>query len=239
MNLLDRFDRTLERCGQDVALEFGEHGFTFDQIENRSNRLANQLAADGFSAGDRIAVYLGNCVELIEVYLAALKLGLIFVPINVLYRGREINHIVTDAEPRCAVTSANLEAHLLPALATIKDARLYRVEDFAGLTRDASRERPGISADADTPVAIVYTSGTTGRSKGAVLTHGNFSFNAEALIECWCITSDAATTAPCGSGSRRLAAWCDSCVWKPPRSTSPGRPTASKSTPPAATAACA
>ena len=190
MNILDRFDRTLERHGQSGALEFAGQEFSFDQIENRSNLLANLLAADGFKAGDRVAVYLSNCVELIEAYLAALKLGLIFVPINVLYRGREISHIVSDAEPRGAVTSGDLEALLQPALATLTDAHLYRVEDFAALTRDASPERPGISADADTPVAIVYTSGTTGRSKGAVLTHGNFAFNADALIDCWRISPD-------------------------------------------------
>ena len=190
MNLLDRLDRTLKRSGQRGALECAGREFTFDQIQNRSNRLANRLADDGFEAGDRIAVYLSNCVELIEVYLAALKLGLIFVPINVLYRGREISHIVSDAEPRGAVTSGDLEALLQPALATLTDAHLYHVEDFAGLTRDASPERPTASADTDTPVAIVYTSGTTGRSKGAVLTHGNFAFNAEALIDCWRITPD-------------------------------------------------
>ena len=190
MNLLDRFDRTLERSGQGLALTFAGQEFTLDQIEDRSNRLANRLAADGFEAGDRIAVYLSNCVELIEAYLAALKLGLIFVPINVLYRDREINHIVSDAEPKGAVTSGDLEVHLRPALATIKDVLLYRVEDLPGLTRDASRERPVFSAVGDTSVAIVYTSGTTGRSKGAVLTHGNFAFNAEALIEAWRVTPD-------------------------------------------------
>lgn len=190
MNLLDRFDDTLRHAGPSAALECDGREFTFDQIENRSNRLANRLGADGFEPGDRLAVYLSNCVELIETYLAAVKLGLIFVPINVLYRGREISHIVSDAEPRGAVTSADLENHLQPALASAEDALLYRVEDFPGLTRDASEERPTVPADADTPVAIVYTSGTTGRSKGAVLTHGNFAFNADALIDCWRMTPD-------------------------------------------------
>ena len=155
--------------------------FTFDQIENRSNRLANRFAADGFRAGDRIAVYLSNCVELIDAYLASIKLGLIFVPINVLYRGREIAHIVADAQPKGAITSGELEEYLRPAVASLKDHRLYRCEDLDGLTRNAAAERPTASAHAATPAAIVYTSGTTGRSKGAVLTHENFVFNAEGL----------------------------------------------------------
>ena len=190
MNLLDLFDGTLERFGRRVALEFAGEEFTFDRLENRSNRLANRLAADGFQAGDRIAVYLANCVELIDTYLASLKLGLIFVPINVLYRGREIGHIIVDADPKGAVTSADLESHLQPALSKLNDPLLYLAEDFYGLTRDEPVERPKVSADENTPAAIVYTSGTTGRSKGAVLTHGNFAFNAKALINCWHITSE-------------------------------------------------
>ena len=190
MNLLERFDRTLERSGQRVALECADRSFTFDQIENRSNRLASRFAADGFRAGDRIAVYLSNCVELIDAYLASIKLGLIFVPINVLYRGREIAHIVADAQPKGAITSGELEDYLRPAVASLKDPLLYRSEDLDRLTRSAVAERPTASAHADTPAAIVYTSGTTGRSKGAVLTHENFAFNAEALIDCWRITSD-------------------------------------------------
>jgi malonyl-CoA/methylmalonyl-CoA synthetase len=88
----------------------------------------------------------------------------IFVPINILYREREIAHIVADAEPREVITAENL----------------------VRLAEDQSRPIANLSGD--TPAAIIYTSGTTGASKGAVLTHDNFAANAVNLTACWQIT---------------------------------------------------
>ena len=86
MNLTDLFDLTLKGCSGETALEYGGREWTFGELEANSNRLAHHLTANGFQTGDRLAVYLANCVELIEAYLAAIKLGLIFTPINALYR---------------------------------------------------------------------------------------------------------------------------------------------------------
>ena len=83
-----------------VALEFEGRTYTFGEIDARSNRLAHLLRDAGLKTGDRLCVYLANCVEMIDLYLACVKLGVIFVPINILYREREIAHILRDAEPR-------------------------------------------------------------------------------------------------------------------------------------------
>src|ERR1700716_1573449 len=106
MNLLDHFDRSLVDRREQIGLECEKRPFTFEQIESRSNRVANALRARGFRKGDRLCVYLANCVELIGIFLAFVKLGVIFVPINILYRDREVEHITRNAEPRAVITSS-------------------------------------------------------------------------------------------------------------------------------------
>jgi malonyl-CoA/methylmalonyl-CoA synthetase len=174
MNLLHLFDLSLVGRRDRAALEFDGCAYTFGDIDVRSNRMAQALRRRGVEAGDRVCVYLPNCVEIIDLYLACLKLGAIFVPINILYREREIAHIVADAEPKCVVTRGELAAAV----------PVWQVADLPG---DAGPlERPAL--DGDAPAALVYTSGTTGTSKGAILTHNNFAANALNLLTCWQIT---------------------------------------------------
>ena len=110
MNLLHLFDLSFVGRRDQSALEFEGATFTFGEIDARSNRLAQALLRRGFEPGDRLCVYLANCVEMIDVFLACVKAGIIFVPINILYRDREMAHILKDAEPKAVVSDANFEA---------------------------------------------------------------------------------------------------------------------------------
>ncbi|MBV6434065.1 MAG: Long-chain-fatty-acid--CoA ligase [Bryobacteraceae bacterium] len=176
MNLPQLFDLSFIGRRDSPALEFEGRVYTFGEMDERSNRVANLLLDRGFTAGDRLCVYLPNCLEIIDLYLACVKVGVIFVPINILYREREITHILNDAEPKAVVAVGSMP----PGFA------VWRPRDLAA---PMPSTRPQATLDGDTPAALVYTSGTTGVSKGAILTHNNFLANAVSLLTCWQITA--------------------------------------------------
>ena len=190
MQLLDLFDLSLLGRRDVPALEHERadgtvETLTFGALDARSNRLARLLERRGVQPGDRLALYLPNRAEFIDLFLACVKLGVIVVPINILYREREIAHIVSDAEPVAVVVAGDEGASLFPASTA--------VWKIAALVRDAAGEEDSTvrrAIDGDAAAAIVYTSGTTGRSKGAVLSHNNFLANGVSLAACWRITSD-------------------------------------------------
>ena len=175
MNLTQLFDLSFQGRREEVALEFQGRSFTFGEIDARSDRMAALFRERGLDTGDRLCVYLANCVEMIDIFLACIKLGVIFVPVNILYREREILHIFGDSEPKAVIA-----AEPMPG-----EVPFWPV---GGLTTPQDAEPVRAALDGDAPAAIVYTSGTTGASKGAILTHNNFAANALNLLACWQIT---------------------------------------------------
>ena len=162
-----------------AVLECGGATYTAADLDARSRAVARWLTARGFPAGDRLAVYLDNRVAFIDLFLACARTGIILVPINILYREREVSHIVADAEPKAVVAAGPV-----PAVREFLDVReLEAVANEAA----AAMGNPG-SIGPGAPLALVYTSGTTGTAKGAILTHGNFLANARTLVEAWRIT---------------------------------------------------
>jgi malonyl-CoA/methylmalonyl-CoA synthetase len=169
LNLRQLFDISLVERRDQAALEWAGAEYTFGDLDIRSNRMGHALKARGVGQGDRLCVYLPNCLEFIDLYLACVKLGVIFVPVNILYREREMSHILSDAEPKLLVTEAELP----------------------GLMREAASQPGTLEAlplEGDSPAALVYTSGTTGTSKGAIITHNNLLANGVNLTACWQIT---------------------------------------------------
>ncbi len=188
MSLLPLFDLSLRARAARPALECESAdgrraAYTFGDLEIRSNRLAHLLRARGLQRGDRLAFFLQNRVEVIDLWLAGVKLGLIVVPINVLYRERELTHILRDAAPTAVVTSRELAGFVSG------EVPIWEVDALAAEASGAPDQRVAVPADADTPMALIYTSGTTGAAKGAVLTQGNFATNALTLVTAWDVTA--------------------------------------------------
>ena len=190
MQLADLFDLSFVGRRDAVALEHERtdgtiETLTFGALDGRSNRVARLLERRGLRPGDRLALHLPNRVEFIDIFVACIKLGVVVVPINILYRAREIEHIVADAEPRAVVSSGDATAsELFPA-----GTEVWDVGELVTASLEESDDRVRRALEGDTTAAIVYTSGTTGRSKGAVLSHDNLLANGVVLATCWRITS--------------------------------------------------
>lgn len=187
MHLTALFDLSLLGRADKPALDYVDaagvqHTLTFAQVETRANQMAHELASRRLTKGDRLCVHLANRVEFIDLFLACTRLGVCFVPMNVLYRERELRHIVTDSDPKAVVVAEGTDA-VYP-----EGVELWRVEE---LSRSAAKRPTGrvlAALDGDAPAMIVYTSGTTGAAKGAMLSHNNLAANGIAITTCWRIT---------------------------------------------------
>ncbi len=190
MSLLNLYNLSLKGHASTPALECEApdgtlRSLTFGELDRRSDQWAALLRARGLTRGNRLGFCLLNRLAVLDLWLACVKLGVIVVPINVLYKGREIGHIVGDAKPTAVVTTTD-RATDLPAGTVLWDVEeMEREAEEIESASDSAWER----CSADTAAAIIYTSGTTGAAKGAVLTHGNFAANALALIGAWGITA--------------------------------------------------
>lgn len=186
MNLNHLLELTVRTRPQNPALEFYDSAgvlqtASFEEVYRRSRRMACVLHRRGLAAGDRLCVYLVNSVDMVDLYLACVALGIIFVPVNILYKEREVGHIVRDAEPAAVVVNGTLPCD---------DATVWQLRDLMTEALQASEACPRPTLEGDDAAAIIYTSGTTGTSKGAVLTHNNLAVNAINLNACWRINGD-------------------------------------------------
>ncbi|NNU43483.1 malonate--CoA ligase [Ramlibacter montanisoli] len=172
-----------------VETETGLH-YSWRDLERGTAMIANLLDSLGIEPGARIAVQVEKSVEAMMLYLATLRAGYVFLPLNTAYQKAEIEYFVGNAEPAVVVCSpANFgwvskiafqagTQHVF----TLGDDRNGSLLERAA--RQSDRHQPAQRGDDDL-AAILYTSGTTGRSKGAMLTHGNLLSNAEVLKTYW------------------------------------------------------
>jgi malonyl-CoA/methylmalonyl-CoA synthetase len=168
----------------------------YGSLEERSGRLITVLEQRGVVAGDRVAVQVEKSVEAVLLYVACLRMGAIFVPINVANTAPEVAYFLEDSQPRLAVV-APPQRPVLEAAA--HRAGVGHIETLGADGEGSLMELAGQAQPSDGPfefggataiAAIVYTSGTTGRSKGAMLTRANLATNAGALAAAWRFTGE-------------------------------------------------
>lgn len=190
-NLYALFDAKLSAGGNNTAFELPSgKTYSFDDVIKTSGRFANLLMDTGAKPGDRVAVQVHKTVEAVFLYLACLRAGLVYLPLNTAYKSTEIEYFLHDASPAILVCDPSHEKHL-SVIAQNAEVKTILTLDKSGegsLTETAESfdtHFNTISRLSDDLAAILYTSGTTGRSKGAMLTHKNLSSNAQTLVKGW------------------------------------------------------
>ncbi|SOC83018.1 malonyl-CoA/methylmalonyl-CoA synthetase [Ensifer adhaerens] len=167
--------------------------WTYGDMLAISGRLAGTLVKLGVTPGDRVAVQVEKSAEALMLYLACVRAGAIYLPLNTAYTLNELEYFIGDAEPRLVVCTPQAKAGLEP-IATAKGARVETMDETGAGSLMAAAEGVPVSFEdvargPDDLAAILYTSGTTGRSKGAMLSHDNLLSNAKTLCEYWRFTS--------------------------------------------------
>lgn len=153
---------------------------TYRDIDRRSGQFATALRARGATPGERVVVQIGKSTDAVALYLACLRLGVVYVPLNTAYTEREVQAFLDDAEPVVFVHEDGKATGDADAAVTMNE-----------LAHAADEAEPWMGVEtrlADDLAAMLYTSGTTGRSKGAMLTHANLTSNALSLHAIWRFT---------------------------------------------------
>ena len=188
-NLFDLLETGIaDRHATAIETATGER-ISYGDLVRRTGRMANALLALGVQPGDRVAAQVEKSVEAIILYLATVRAGAVFLPLNTGYTPPEVEYFIGDAAPLVFVSDP-ARADALAEAASRAGARIVTLDaDGKGSLADAAATQPEqfatVPRAADDLAALLYTSGTTGRSKGAMLTHGNLVSNTLALREAW------------------------------------------------------
>lgn len=162
----------------------GEDRFGYDDLETKSAAYAARFAGMGLAKGDRVIVQVEKSAECLFVYFACLRAGLVYLPLNTAYLRHEVEYFVGDAEPALVVCDPTRHA-LFEQIATCPILTLDADGNGSVSEGLAPAAFQTVACEAQDTAVILYTSGTTGQPKGAMITHGNLAANSQALYKAW------------------------------------------------------
>ncbi len=195
-NLSESLRRTTREYPERTAFRFREQETTYKQLDGMADRFASALMARGIAKGDAVALLVGNTPHFVIAYHGILRAGAVVVPINPIFTPNEIVYILANSEAKAVVSVSPLHPVLtslkpqLPNLQFVIYTEALESElEFASLLEQDSLTVPSVITKEEDLAVILYTSGTTGHPKGAMLTHRNMASNAEACVQLFELTA--------------------------------------------------
>ena len=187
LNLGQNLKINAKKFPRTVALKDAARSFTYPQVNARVNKLAHSLVSLGLTKGDKVAVLLENSIEIVEVFLATAKTGIIIVPINFRLVSAEVQYIVENSDAKAFIVHDEFTATVEPIKADLKNILPdgYIVvgqpqpgyQSYEGFIENSPETEPEADVRPEDTWILIYTSGTTGKPKGAMLSHGNLLSN--------------------------------------------------------------
>ena len=193
MNLAQDLSEKAQTFGPKTAIQFNNQRTSFSELDRHVKKAAEVLISFNIRKGDRVAFLLPKGLHFIEYYLAALSLGAIALPLNPAYRAEEISYFLSDSECSLVILDVEKKVELESALSQIPglevlvvDQKISKIFSHTPLSKESPIEK-GLSypTRGEDVAMLCYTSGTTGRSKGAMITHENLIENMKALNKAW------------------------------------------------------
>jgi len=200
MNIANWLERAAQRAPSKVAaIAEGKHGITYGEWDAAANRLGNWLQGFGIRPGERVAVLLANSLEFLIAYFGILKIGAVVVPVNIMYRAGEVKYVLNNAAPRVLIAGADYlqvvqdvwtDCPLLEHVVVVGGDSIPGTYSWQDLMREASPALTAVDRRPDDLANLYYTSGTTGRPKGVMISHLNITRGIEFETEAWQVTAD-------------------------------------------------
>ncbi|MBT8131360.1 MAG: AMP-binding protein, partial [Gammaproteobacteria bacterium] len=195
-NLYSHFQRQFDVHGdKELIRDVDDRAYRYVDIAGRSGQIAAYLKSIGAVPGDRVTVQVEKSVECLCLYLACLRGGFVFHPLNLAYTKSELDYFLGNAEPKIVVCDPGMETSIKEILAEAGTQNVLTLDangkgTLAAGADQMSTQFKTLPRNHDDLAALLYSSGTTGVPKGIMLTHANLLRNTEALVEAWGFSSE-------------------------------------------------